>query len=132
MTESWEPITRVGHPEIKDLSSDGRVLVEIQLSGSPPTAWVSSFIAQYTSHLVRSPDDDWPLPDVRGDKILIQPLENDLATWIRLVDERMALTNVSYETTDLPAQQQREAAKREEVDKHRERLERLRREAQQL
>jgi hypothetical protein len=128
----WEPIRREGHPDPVELASGERVRVVVRLSEAPPPEWAAHFLALYSDFMKRSPDDDWPMPQVIGTGIVSWPQENDLTRWIQLMDERIDQTNKDYQTKELPEKERREAEADEAAQKRKERLERLRREAEEL
>jgi hypothetical protein len=132
MTMGWRPITREGHPDVTGIGPDGRADVEIRLSEVPPDEWARHFVGLYQGFLVRSPADDWPLPEVRGASIFSRPEEGDLSRWTHLMDERIEETNAFYGNTVLPEIHKREAAAAEFKQREQERLDRLRKEAESL
>jgi hypothetical protein len=131
MTTGWRPITREGHPNVTGIGPDGRADVEVPLSEAPPDEWARHLVGLYQGFLV-SPDDDWPLPEVREASIFSRPEEGDLSRWIHLMDERIDETNAFYGDTVLPEIRKREAAAAEFKQREQERLDRLRKEAETL
>ena len=124
MAEDWTPISRVGHPDVKSLTANGRAEVHVQLSAVPPREWAEHFVGLYTGFLVRSPDDDWPLPEVRGVNVVIWPLRGELESWISTMAGRIDQANDYYQHTVLPEKERRTTAKDETNRQAEEELER--------
>ncbi len=128
----WEPITRNGKPDVKRLTQNGRAEVHVPISSTPPKEWANYFVSLYASFPVRSPGDEWPLPEISGAAIIIWPLKDELASWIGPIGERIEQSNKYYEGKVLPDQANQKAAWEEAERQYADEMERMRRQAEDL
>jgi hypothetical protein len=122
---NWDPIEIIGVPEFVGVhpQHSGLNVFDILLSASPDQEWIHHFETYPSSmHPFR----------VRGDRIRITPGEGELAVYLEEVRSRACMTNTMYREIVLPVLREREAAAaRQEVEQH-ERIDRARREAENL
>ena len=121
----WNPIEIIGVPEFVEVHPQysGLNVFDVRLSGSPDREWIHHFETYASSlHPFR----------VGGDRIRITPAEGELSAYFEEVKRRARMTNTMYQQAVLPMLRERQAtAARQQGDQH-ERIERARREAENL
>jgi hypothetical protein len=126
---NWTPIER-GKPEVRgiDHEASGLLDVRIELSRTPPRRW---------DHFFMNPTAfDIPVgmssPRLKGPTVRMRPPHNQLKQYVDHVDARIAHANSRYEQEVLPEieEQQKQATAQE--GEREVRLEKARREAEEL
>jgi hypothetical protein len=126
---NWTPIER-GKPEVRgiDHEASGLLDVRIELSRTPPRRW---------DHFFMNPTAfDTPVgmssPRLEGPTVRMRPPHNQLKQYVDHVDARIAHANSRYEQEVLPEieEQQKQATAQE--GEREVRLEKARREAEEL
>src|ERR671914_76339 len=125
----WTPIER-GKPEVRgiDHEASGLLDVRIELSRTPPRRW---------DHFFMNPTGlDMPVgmrsPRLEGPTVRIRPPHDQLRQYVEHVDARIAHANSRYEREVLPQIEEQQAQVRAQEDEREERLEKARREAEEL
>jgi hypothetical protein len=125
----WKPIGR-GRPQVLGVHPQYRGLleIEIELDSMPSAEWVQAFNhpAGVSMSMSMHP------PRLSGSTIYIRPPDQELASYIEHIDERIAAANATYEARVLP--QERAAALREKQVKEEEtrRVEEARKKSEKL
>jgi hypothetical protein len=125
----WTSIER-GKPQVRgiDHEASGLLDVRIELSRTPPRRW---------DHFFMNPTGlDIPVgmqsPRLEGPTVRIRPPHDQLRLYVEHVDARMAHANSRYEQEVLPQIEEQQAQVRAQEDEREERLEKARREAEDL
>jgi hypothetical protein len=127
MTE-WIPLER-GKPQVRgiDHEASGVLDVRIELSRTPPRRW---------DHFFMNPKVGTPVgmrsPRLEGPTVRIRPPHDQLSQYVEHVDARIAYANFRYEQEVLPQIEEQQAQGRAQEDEREERLDRARREAEDL
>lgn len=128
---NWQRISRAGKPDVRGVLDERRLVVHVPLSAPPPAAWRNYFLDTY-QEVRRRHDGEWPLPELREQEVVIFPLDSELESWIKALDERIEKANDHFEKNVLPRDRQREAVQEEQRRRQEKRLEDARRVADQL
>jgi hypothetical protein len=128
MTE-WTPIER-GKPQVKGIDHEalGLLDVRIELSRTPPRRWDHFFmnpIEVGTPVRMHS-------PRLEGSTVRIRPPHDQLKQYVEHVDARIAHANSRYEQEVVPQMEEQQEHARAQEEERQERLERARREAEDL
>jgi hypothetical protein len=126
----WEPIRRQSPPDVEGVVGRDRLAVSIVLNRVPEEKWVRYFEMTFARR--QDEPGEFPLPQVSGSVIRIQPLDNELESWVKNIDDVIEQANRYYESSVLPdlrATEERQV----EADRERERrIEEARRRAKNL
>jgi hypothetical protein len=128
MTE-WTPIER-GKPQVRgiDHEASGLLDVRIELSRTPPRRW---------DHFFMNPTGlGMPVgmhsPRLEGPTVRIRPPHDQLKQYVEHVDARIAHANFRYQEEVLPEIEDQQKQARAQEAQRDERLEKARREAEDL
>jgi hypothetical protein len=125
----WTRIER-GKPEVRGIDHEaaGLLDVRITLSRTPPRRW---------DHFFMNPTGldipvGIPSPRLEGPTVRIRPPHDQLRQYVEQVDARIAHANSRYEREVLPQIEEQQVQVRAQEDKREERLDKARREAEDL
>jgi hypothetical protein len=125
----WAPIER-GKPQVRgiDHEASGLLDVRIELSRTPPRRWDHFFMNPTEVAMPVSMHS----PRLEGPTVTIRPPHDKLKQYVEQVDARIAHANSRYEQEVLPQIEEQQEQARAQEDEREERLEKARREADDL
>lgn len=128
MTE-WTPIER-GKPQVRgiDHEASGVLEVRIELSRTPPRRWDHFFMNPTEVGM----PEGMHAPRLEGPTVRIRPPHDKLSEYVEQVDARITHANSRYEREVLPQVEEQQAQVRAQEEKREERLDKARREAEDL
>jgi len=108
--ETWEPIRRIGQPDVQ-VTSAGRRTVTVRLNRTPPEYWLEGFM---NPSMVTATSRMDAQPRLTADVVTFEGVDEAFAAYMKNVEERIAGGNQHYEQQVLPrlqrAAQERKSA----------------------
>ena len=125
----WVPITITGRKVVgRNRQYSGLLDVEIELSGTPPRPWAEFFQSPSGIGISISMHP----PSLSGSKVKITPPDDEVESYAKHIEERVAHTNRWFEETALPQINAAEERQRAENEAEAKRLKEAQRKLDEL